>query len=145
MVRSLEQIFPALRHGGYRVTSPVDKCYNCIGYAAGDTANWWWPAPQIKDVFWPAGVPREETIAAFAHAFRSLGFVECNTEEFEAGVDRIALFADEQGRPLHAARQMTSARWTSKLGEREDVEHSLRDLEGDVYGKVVLIMKRATD
>jgi hypothetical protein len=39
MVTRLEQIFPALRHGGYRITSPVDKRYNCIAYALGDTAR----------------------------------------------------------------------------------------------------------
>lgn len=35
-------------------------------------------------------------------------------------------------------------RWTSKLGELEDIEHDLTDLEGAAYGKVVLLMKRAT-
>ena len=32
--------------------------------------------------------------------------------------------------------------WTSKLGRMEDLEHALRDLEGVVYGSVVLILKR---
>jgi hypothetical protein len=54
----------------------------------------------------------------------------------------IALFADKNDFPLHAARQLPSGRWTSKLGELEDIEHGLRDLEGDAYGTVVLIMKR---
>jgi hypothetical protein len=48
-----------------------------------------------------------------------------------------------QGVPTHAARQVAADRWTSKLGELEDIEHSLRDLEGAVYGSVVQIMKRA--
>ena len=60
----------------------------------------------------------------------------------EPGFEKIALFATDQAVPLHAARQLASGRWTSKLGEREDIEHALRDLEGEIYGTVVLIMKR---
>jgi hypothetical protein len=49
---------------------------------------------------------------------------------------------DAQGSPTHAARQLDNGRWTSKLGELEDIEHSLRDLEGAAYGTVVQVMKR---
>ena len=52
------------------------------------------------------------------------------------------MFADDQGTPLHAARQLPNGRWTSKLGELEDIEHVLHDLEGAAYGSVVLVMKR---
>jgi hypothetical protein len=47
-------------------------------------------------------------------------------------------------RPLakHAARQLPSGRWTSKIGVLEDIEHSLRDLEGDEYGTATVLMKR---
>jgi hypothetical protein len=44
--------------------------------------------------------------------------------------------------PLYAARQLPNGRWTSKLGEWEDIEHALHDLTGMVYGSVVLVMKR---
>jgi hypothetical protein len=30
MVNPLEEAFPRLANGGYRVTSPKDKKYNCI-------------------------------------------------------------------------------------------------------------------
>ena len=143
MVKPIEAIFPALTKRGYWVTSPTDKRYNCIAYAAGDTDKWWWPLPaDIKEVFWPAGVARAETLAAFREAFASLGFAECVGEELEAGFEKIALFANAEAVPLHAARQQPSGWWTSKLGEREDIDHALYDLEGPVYGKVVLIMKR---
>ncbi len=52
------------------------------------------------------------------------------------------MFADALGLPTHAARQLASGRWTSKLGKAEDIEHDLHDLEGDLYGIVVLLMKR---
>lgn len=51
-------------------------------------------------------------------------------------------FANEQGIPQHAARLQPNGKWTSKLGELQDIEHRLRDLEGEVYGSVVLVMKR---
>jgi hypothetical protein len=52
------------------------------------------------------------------------------------------LFANDQSIPLHAARQQNNGRWISKLGEQEDIDHALHDLEGEMYGKVVLIMRR---
>ena len=139
----LHEAFPGLAQGGYAVTSAHDKKYNCIAHAVGDTGNWWWPVPpDAKEIFWPAGLTRAETLAAFHEAFGSLGFHQCSTEDPEPGFEKIALFANDQGVPLHAARQVASGRWTSKLGEREDIEHALHDLEGEAYGSVVLIMKR---
>jgi hypothetical protein len=52
------------------------------------------------------------------------------------------VFAEEQGVPKHVVRPQTDDRWTSKLGKMEDIEHALHDLEGMLYGSVVLIMKR---
>jgi hypothetical protein len=37
---------------------------------------------------------------------------------------------------------LVSGRWTSKLGNAEDIEHELRALEGEIYGAVALILKR---
>ena len=145
MVKPFEELFPGLAAGDYEVTSPADKRYNCIAYAAGDFSKWWWPTPtDVKEVFWPAGVGRSETIGAFRDAFATLGFSECANDDVEASFEKVALFANDSGTPLHAARQLATGRWTSKLGELQDIGHSVRDLEGDAYGKVVLIMKRPT-
>jgi len=144
MVRPIDEIFPALAKGGFRITSPVDKRYNCIAHAAGDLANWWWPLPaDVRDVYWPAGATRGETLTAFQDAFSSVGFVACDNDDVESGFEKVALFANDQNIPLHAARQQANGRWISKLGEREDIEHALRDLVGEAYGAVALIMKRA--
>jgi len=143
MVNPLEEAFPDLAGGSYRITSPPSKDYNCIAWAAGGTEDWWWPVPpHVKEVYWPADIPRLETLAAFSQAFAALGYIECAADNLESGFEKIALFANEQGLPLHAARQLPSGRWSSKLGEREDIEHGLRDLEGTTYGSVLLIMKR---
>ena len=88
-------------------------------------------------------MPRERTAAAFVAALATLGYQLCEGEALEPAFERIALFADAEGRPTHAARQLPSGVWTSKLGKAEDIEHRLRDLEAVLYG-TVLILKRPT-
>jgi hypothetical protein len=143
MVGRLEQAFPGLRGTVYQVTSPEDDKYNCIAWAAGDTMDWWWPdeADHPDSAYWPPGVPREETVEAFRATFATLGYVICTDDQLETGYEKVALFA-LAGMPKHAARQLASGRWTSKLGPMEDIEHGLQDLTGTVYGAVVLVMKR---
>ena len=136
----LEAIFPRLAFSSYTVTSPATQDYNCIAWAAGETRRWWWPDTAGLR-YWPADVPREETLSAFRSLFASLGYAECDGDLPEAEFEKIAVFAIDE-LPQHAARQLANGRWTSKLGELDDVEHDLRDLEGVEYGAVVLIMKR---
>jgi hypothetical protein len=145
MVGRLEQVFPGLVGCGYLVTSPQADRYNCVAWAAGDASNWWWPdEPGRPDSsYWPPGVTRAETLAAFCEAFGTLGYVICDDEKPEGGHEKVALFA-LAGVPTHAARQLPSGRWTSKLGPMEDIEHELHEVTGDVYGSVAIILKRPT-
>ncbi len=137
---SLEDVFPGLRGQPYHITSPRDHRYNCIAFAAGDDRNWWWPDTAGEDT-WPAGIARAEAVEAFRDAFATLGYVVCDYDQLERGYEKVALFA-LAGVPKHAARQLPSGRWVSKLGASEDIEHALYDLTGTVYGSVVLVMKR---
>jgi hypothetical protein len=143
MVNPIEAVFPGLAKGDYRITSPANSDYNCVAWAAGDIDKWWWPGPDEEREFWPLGIRREMTVNAFQAAFALLGYETCASEEMETGFEKVALFADGFGKPKHAARQVRTGCWTSKLGRMEDIEHGLRDLEGAVYGSVVLILKRA--
>ncbi len=115
---SLEDIFPGLRGQSYQITSPKDQRYNCIAYAAGDTRNWWWPS-EFEEDFWPAGVAREETIAAFRDAFATLGYAVCNEDGLEAGYDKVAIFA---GRCAQARRQAV-AHWSLDKQARSNGRH----------------------
>ena len=142
MVKPLEEALPNLAGSDYRVTSPQDGDYNCIAWAAGDTHHWWWPSQDLAKEYWPPGVPRERTRDAFISAFASLGYTICEDNDLEAGYEKVALFADVNDRPTHAARQLPSGLWSSKLGKAEDIEHRLHDLEGTLYGAAVLVMKR---
>jgi hypothetical protein len=141
MVTPFEVLFPALQPLSYQVTSPTDTAYNCIAWAAGDTQTWWWPDPDGL-AYWPAGASRTETVAAFVTALGSLGYSPCAGGQLEPGFEKVALFADAQGRPRHAARQLPDGRWTSKMGELEDIAHGLHDLAGSVYGAVIQVLKR---
>jgi hypothetical protein len=143
MVDHLLRLFPRLRAGSFRVTSPRDLKYNCIAWAAGDAQVWWWPIGDPRTTHWPTAAPRVLTLDAFREAFASLGYSVCGEPDPQSGCEKIAVFADARGTPTHAARQLTNGRWTSKLGYAEDIEHDLGDVEGDIYGSVVLLMKRA--
>ena len=68
----LEALFPRLRGTAYRIASSASDVYNCISWAAGDTEHWWWPGDPAR-TYWPLGVPRQETLAAFRDAFAALG------------------------------------------------------------------------
>jgi hypothetical protein len=57
---------------------------------------------------WPAGAPREETMADFAQAFQNLGFEPSADDALEPGIEKVALYALE-GKPKHAARQLAKA------------------------------------
>ena len=60
----------------------------------------------------------------------------------EPAIEKVALFANVHSIPTTRPMQLPDGAWTSKLGDLEDIEHDLTDLEGAAYGKVVLVMKR---
>ena len=138
MSERLRSAFPGLRSTSFQITSPPDPSYNCIAWAADNTAQWWWPLEDARRTHWPAGASREITIDAFV----TLGYAVCPDESLEAGFEKVALFADPQGAPTHAARQLPTGRWSNKLVQSEDIEHDLRALEGEIYGTVVAILTR---
>jgi len=51
MVNLLEEIFPGLAKGLYRITSPSETHYNCIAWTAGDTSKGWWPGPNLDEEY----------------------------------------------------------------------------------------------
>jgi hypothetical protein len=135
-----ESLFPDLVRTGYAVTSPPDPVYNCISHATGRAGAWWWPDPDGFD-YWPSGIVRERTLAAFLQAFGTVGYSPCPDGSLEPGWEKIAIYATHEG-PTHAARQLPNGRWTSKLGPDDDIEHALEGLESPLYGSVVQFARR---
>jgi hypothetical protein len=115
--------------------------YNCIGWAAEDDSNWWWPT---VDTYWPSAAPLETTVQAFTIAFGTLGYEICPDGSLETGFQKVVLYT-KQGVPTHMARQLESGDWTSKLGPSYDIVHeNVLSVEGSEYGDAVLFMKRIT-
>lgn len=138
-VTEINKLFPQLVPGRYRVTSPPDLKYNCIAWAAGDDYRMWWPA---QFAYWPRGVDRSSTLEAFIAAFETLGYRRVPNGNLELSVEKIAIYASRSNEPQHAARQLPSGQWASKLGKLEDIEHELSALEGSCYGSVVCFLGR---
>jgi len=69
---------PRLTAGVYAVTSCETTQYNCIAWAATDILNWWEPVDGTmfgRPIFWPPGVPRNYSVAAYAAALATVGYV----------------------------------------------------------------------
>lgn len=139
-------LFPKLAQSGYIVTSAPDKSYNCIAFAAGDQAKWWWPIPGPAEanapiVFWPAGAPFGDSLDVFVTSLGLLAYNRCDDPSVDANLVKVALYAID-GRVKHASRQMANGQWRSKMGKAEDIEHSLEAVEGPLYGLVAAILER---
>ena len=132
--------YPNLTPENYTVTSPETPAYNCIAWAYGIDNRRMWPA--FEGYWWPDDVLNEESVEAFIDLFRSIGYEVCDSGDPEAGVEKVAIYAiaDE---PAHAARQLPSGMWASKLGQWEDIEHATAlAVECSIYGKVTVFMAR---
>lgn len=119
--------------------------YNCAAWAIYDTTANWWPLPveEAPEYVWPEGALRDDTIEALIDGFSRMDFQLCDTPDLEDGFEKIAFYATQGGTPQHVARQLENGRWTSKLGDEEDITHkSLRDLSAWRYGDPVRYMRR---
>ncbi len=135
----LESLFQHLPDGRYQITSPQTLNYNCIAWAASETNRKWWPI----GAHWPQNIPREETVAAFILAFATRNYEPCDNGTLEDGYEKVVIYVDSSQTPTHMARQLSSGRWTSKLGDLEDIEHeTLRQLEDGHYGRAIQYLKR---
>lgn len=142
--RARQGRFPFLEPHNYAVTSDETSDYNCAGWAAQTIdPGLWWPEPDVEEYYWPPGARRDNTLKAFVEGFGMLGYVVCDNPELETGFEKIAVYAAREVSPKHVARQLPDGRWTSKLGDYEDIVHvNLRDVAGGTYGWPVLYLRR---
>ncbi len=70
-------------------------------------------------------MPLEETLSAYIQAYQTLGYEPCDSTDLEDGYEKIVLYINEEGIPTHAAKQLSTGKWSSKLGDLEDIEHEL--------------------
>ena len=74
--------------------------------------------------------------------YATLSYKICENEALEIGYTKIALYISDEGLPTHAARQLRSGMWTSKIGALADIQHKLQGLTGERYGKVGQVLRR---
>ena len=136
---------PHLTEGNCEITSDPARRYNCIAWAAGEKTRNWWP-DQWGVGFWPSRVPRKVTVDAFIKAYETRGYRLCFDGSLQDGLEKVALYGkDISGTivPTHAALQLESGEWTSKLGQLEDIRHAtVDDVAGPLYGSVVCFLSR---
>ena len=140
MAKSWEKHFPNL--GNWQELSPRTQSYNCFAFAAGDTARRWEPFPP-NTYYWPEGVPKDYRLESLTAAFETVGYQACSDEKLEPGTEKIAIYVGRYGGYEHAARQLPDGKWTSKIGNEEDIIHETPEsLTSDNYGRPVRYMAR---
>jgi hypothetical protein len=140
MPKEWEQYFPNL--GNWTETSPVTRSYNCAAFAAGDTDVRWEPFPPGQ-YYWPQRVRRSYEVSAFVEAYKTHGFEVCADGSQESGYEKIVIYANEYGGAEHVSRQIAGGKWTSKMGDEEDIVHDTPEsLGGGDYGQPLQYMRR---
>ncbi len=132
--------FPNLTNKNHSIKSPRSDDYNCLAWAYGVNDKWMWPGD--PDSYWPSEVTDVDILETATQLFLESGFNKCETSELEEGYIKIAIYVKEETL-THAAFQLDSGRWSSKLGSWEDIEHdTLRVLESESYGKATIFLKK---
>lgn len=135
------QYFPLLALENHSVESPESDEYNCIGWACGLNDRSLWPANEFHE--WPADLPQEDELQSFIALFQKYGYEICASPDLESGFEKVAVYAINN-EPTHAARQLASGKWASKMGyDGVDIEHDAVDnVEGPGYGRAVVFLGR---
>lgn len=148
----LKKAFPGLNDDkDFKLTSAATPDYNCIAWAYQKDDQWMQPPgeqPWYDGVtFWPDGVSKTLEIDSLIEAFKTKSYEICDSEDYESGFMKVALYCDPTKKKwTHAARQHKDGTWTSKLGQSNDIQHgNPHTIEGDNYGEVYCIMKRKVE
>lgn len=137
---SFQKLFPRLNNSNFQINSPNTIDYNCIAWAADNNTHWWWPTPEG---YWPDSIDRSLTVQSFIDAYGTIGYRQCVDGSVESGYEKIVIYVNSLNEPTHAAKQLSSGKWTSKIGEAEDIIHdSEHCVESDIYGTVAVYLKR---
>ena len=130
----MRHLLPLLNDGRWEFTSEATSEYNCAAWAAGVTDRIWWPEPEAPEYYWPA-IRRDGTVEAMIEGFAVVGYLPCDNGDFEPRIEKLAIYVVGEDSPKHVARQLPDGRWTSKIGDLEDIAHtSIRDVAAGRYG-----------
>ena len=136
---NVQRLFPNLTDDNHLIMSLETDNYNCIAWAYEVSNKRMWPG--TPDYYWPAGVTGTGELATLVQLYLDEGYEKCENGEPEEGYKKVAIYVNQDG-PQHAALQLDSGQWTSKLGDLQDIKHdTLQALEGEEYGKAAVFLK----
>lgn len=136
----IRQDFPNLTNQNHFIASPQTDNYNCIAWAFGVDNRWMEPAN--PDSYWPFETVSTDPLEAMVLAYQEKGYEKCDSPDLEAGFTKVTIYVSPEG-PRHAAIQLESGNWTSKLGALEDIQHdTLACLESADYGKATIFLRK---
>ncbi|MBC7553967.1 MAG: hypothetical protein H7257_08310 [Taibaiella sp.] len=132
---NIKRHFPNLvPEGNFKYTSPHTDEYNCVAWASAIADEW------IQFIYDEKG-NYDINVRRYINYFAEIGFAPIDNSQPEKNILKIAIYADKSNDFTHVARQLPSGKWTSKIGDWEDIEHdTLDDIAGGAYGKPVTIM-----
>ena len=148
-LKDLYGLFPKLKQTQHAITSDSDKNYNCVAWVLGKTKEFWTPFGLIIPASfppyrWHSDVPQDGSLSSYKVLFQKFGFSMAGDSKPERGYEKIALY-EQDDKFTHVAKQVDESKWSSKLGDIEDIEHELKSLEKKgplAYGRVACFMKR---
>jgi hypothetical protein len=148
----IKRWFPDLSDDNFAITSDEAAHYNCIAWAGNDDSQKWEPE-NLDGRFWPDNLDRDKKLETFIKLYEICGGYlpfENENADLEGGFEKVAIFCTIDTKTMqkevsHAARQLPSGKWSSKLGDFEDIEHdSLFSMQGVWYGTVCKILRKST-
>ncbi|HYE53679.1 MAG TPA: hypothetical protein VD996_02510 [Chitinophagaceae bacterium] len=142
----MESLWPDLKEGeNFHFTSLKKRGYKCVWYALmldrGDIDMLW-----FRDFYNLDPATLDHSAKGYAKCFQQyFGFEECLSKEYEEGFIKIVLYEDKNQDFKHVARVLPNGYFTSKMGNYEDIQHSLEAVCGNEYGYPVLYMKKSVN
>ena len=148
-IKELRGVFPNSTGSRLDLTSEEDINYNCASWALEENHRWWEPYGLILPApsppyHWPPELPQDNKAATYVRLFEMNGYELAADESLEQGYKKVALYIRDVNFQ-HAARQLSTTKWTSKIGKHEDIRHELRALERDGpygYGTASIFMRK---
>ena len=137
--------YPNIINGiNFKIVEQDDINFNCIAHSLGIRNMSIWPA-KLELWVWDKSLPYINTINNFVNLYRKFNYEICEDSSWEPDYDKIALYISIlscRNTVSHAAKQIDSYWWSSKMGGDELFEHDLEAIENKNVGTKYVFLKR---